>query len=144
MPGIELRLPLLFSEGVGQGRLDLNAFVALTATNHAKLYGLYPKKGTIVVGGDADIAVWDPDRETEITAATLHDNVGYTPYEGRRLRGWPATVLSRGRVVVEDGNLVAERGSGQFLPCTLSEAAKPSGVAVPELASDADAGAALV
>jgi len=81
VPGIELRLPLLFSEGVGQGRVDLNAFVALTATNHAKLYGLYPRKGTIAVGSDADIAIWDPDRVTTVTAPMLHDNVGYTPYE---------------------------------------------------------------
>jgi dihydropyrimidinase len=144
VPGIELRLPLLFSEGVGQGRLDLNAFVALTATNHAKLYGLYPKKGTIAVGSDADIAIWDPERETEITAGILHDNVGYTPYEGRRLRGWPMTVLSRGRIVIEDGRLVAMRGSGQFLRCTLSEAAKPLGVPVPELAAVAEIAGALV
>ena len=144
VPGIELRLPLLFSEGVGRGRLDLNTFVALTATNHAKVYGLYPKKGTIAVGSDADIAVWDPERETEITAEMLHDNVGYTPYEGRRLRGWPMTVLSRGRFVVKDGKLVARRGSGQFLPCGLSEAAKPLGAPVPELASVAEAGATLV
>jgi len=144
VPGIELRLPLLFSEGVGQGRLDLNAFVALTATNHAKLYGLYPRKGTIAVGSDADIAIWDPEQETEIIAGMLHDNVGYTPYEGRRLRGWPATVLSRGRIVVEDGKLAAQRGSGQFLPCALSEAAKPVGVAVPELASVAAEGVSLV
>jgi dihydropyrimidinase len=144
VPGIELRLPLLFSEGVGQGRLDLNAFVALTATNHAKLYGLYPKKGTIAVGSDADIAIWDPERETEITAGILHDNVGYTPYEGRRLRGWPVMVLSRGRIVIEDGRLVAVRGSGQFLPCALSEAAKPLGVPVPELAAVAESAVALV
>jgi len=144
VPGIELRLPLLFSEGVGQGRLDLNAFVALTATNHAKVYGLYPKKGTIAVGSDADIAVWDPERETEITAGMLHDNVGYTPYEGRRLRGWPTTVLSRGRFVVKDGKLLVRRGSGQFLPCGLSEAAKPLGAPVPELVSVAEAGAILV
>ena len=144
VPGIELRLPLLFSEGVGQGRLDLNAFVALTATNHAKLYGLYPKKGTIAVGSDADIAIWDPERDTVITAGILHDNVGYTPYEGRRLRGWPVTVLSRGRIVIEDGRLVAPRGSGQFLPCALSEAAKPLGVPVAELATVAETAAALV
>src|SRR6516162_6627680 len=144
VPGIELRLPLLFSEGVGQGRLDLNAFVGLTATNHAKLYGLYPKKGTIAIGSDADIAIWDPERETGITAGILHDNVGYTPYEGRRLRGWPVTVLSRGRIVVEDGRLVATRGSGQFLPCALSEAAKPLGLAVPELAGVAESAGALV
>ena len=144
VPGIELRLPLLFSEGVGQGRLDLNAFVALTATNHAKLYGLYPRKGTIAVGSDADIAIWDPDRETEISAGMLHDNVGYTPYEGRRLRGWPVTVLSRGRIVVENGKLAAQRGSGQFLPCALSAAAKPLGGVVPELASVVAEGVGLV
>jgi dihydropyrimidinase len=144
VPGIELRLPLLFSEGVGQGRLDLNAFVALTATNHAKLYGLYPRKGTIAVGSDADIAIWDPERETTITAGMLHDNVGYTPYEGRRLKGWPVTVLSRGRVVVEDGKLAAARGSGAFLPCALSEAAKPLHSPVPELAFVAETGSALV
>jgi dihydropyrimidinase len=144
VPGIELRLPFLFSEGVGQGRLDLNAFVALTSTNHAKLYGLYPRKGTIAVGSDADIAVWDPERETTVTAAALHDNVGYTPYEGRKLRGWPVTVLSRGRMVVEDGKLVAERGSGAFLPCEVSEAARPLGRPVPELGFVADTGPALV
>jgi dihydropyrimidinase len=144
VPGIELRLPLLFSEGVGHGRLDLNAFVALTATNHAKLYGLYPKKGTIAVGSDADIAVWDPERETTITAGMLHDNVGYTPYEGRRLKGWPVTVLSRGRVIVEDSKLAAARGSGAFLPCALSEAAKPVGIPAPELAFVTEHGAALV
>jgi dihydropyrimidinase len=144
VPGIELRLPLLFSEGVGQGRLDLNAFVALTATNHAKLYGLYPKKGTIAVGSDADIAIWDPERETAVTDGILHDNVGYTPYEGRRLKGWPVTVLSRGRIVVEDNRLTAERGSGAFLPCSLSEGAKPSGTPVPELAFVAESAQALV
>jgi dihydropyrimidinase len=144
VPGIELRLPLLFSEGVGQGRLDLNAFVALTATNHAKLYGLYPKKGTIAVGSDADIAIWDPERETAITAGILHDNVGYTPYEGRRLRGWPVTVLSRGRIVVDNGKLAAPRGSGAFLPCALSDAARPRGAPVPELAFVAEGSTALV
>ena len=116
----------------------------MTATSHAKLYGLYPRKGTIAVGGDADIVIWDPERETEITAGMLHDNVGYTPYEGRRLRGWPVTVLSQGRVIVEDGKLEAERGSGNFLPCALSDAAKPLGTQVPELASIAMAGAGLV
>jgi dihydropyrimidinase len=74
----------------------------------------------------------------------LHDNVGYTPYEGRRLRGWPETVLSRGRIVVEDGNLNAERGSGAFLPCALSDAARPLGTPAPELAVVAEAGAPLV
>ena len=134
VPGIELRVPLLFSEGVRKGRIDLNRFVALTATNHAKLYGLYPKKGTIAVRGDADLAIWDPDREVAIGAAMLHDNVDYTPYEGMRITGWPTTVISRGRVIVKDGNLHAERGSGRFLQCALSEAAQPLGRATPELA----------
>jgi dihydropyrimidinase len=143
VPGIELRLPLLFSEGVGRGRIDLNAFVALTATNHAKLYGLYPRKGTIAVGSDADLAIWDPAREVTVTAGMLHDNVGYTPYEGRHLHGWPVTVLSRGRTVVADGELAAARGSGEFLPCALSEAAKPAGRTAPELAFAVAGGAAL-
>src|SRR5216683_1217209 len=138
VPGIELRLPLLFSEGVGQGRVDLNAFVALTATNHAKLYGLYPRKGTIAVGSDADIAIWDPKRRTTVSAAQIHDNVGYMPYEGMQLTGWPVTVLSRGRIVVDDGKLHAARGSGTFLPCALSDAARPLGRATPELAFAAE------
>jgi dihydropyrimidinase len=144
VPGIELRVPLLFSEGVKTGRLDLNRFVALTATNHARLYGLYPKKGTIAVGSDADICIWDPDKHVHVSAGMLHDNTGYTPYEGRHVTGWPVTVISRGRVVVEDGQLKVERGSGNFLPCTLSEMAKPLGVAAPELAFAAARGSALV
>jgi dihydropyrimidinase len=143
VPGIELRLPLLFSEGVLTGRLSLSEFVALGATNHAKLYGLYPRKGTIVVGADADLALWDPARRVRVTAAMLHDQVGYTPYEGRELTGWPVTVLSRGRVVVEDGRLHAERGSGQFVPCAPSEWAHPRGVAVPELRRLRELGPAL-
>jgi dihydropyrimidinase len=115
VPGIELRLPLLFSEGVGKGRLSLNQFVALTATNHARIYGLDHCKGTLAVGQDADIALWDPERVTTITAAAIHDNVGYTPYEGRTIKGWPVTVLSRGRTVVHEGRLQAERGSGMFI-----------------------------
>ncbi|HJM49170.1 MAG TPA: dihydropyrimidinase [Alphaproteobacteria bacterium] len=133
VPGVEVRLPLLFSEGVGKGRIDLNRFVALAATNAARLYGLYPKKGTIAVGSDADIAIWDPEREVEIGSAMLHDNVGYTPYEGRRVRGWPETVIRRGQVIVEDGELGAERGSGEFQPCASAAAARPLGRPVPEL-----------
>ena len=84
VPGLEARLPLLFSEGVGAGRITLEQFVALTATNAARIYGLYPRKGTIAVGSDADIVIWDPDLEVTITAAMLHDNMHYTPSEGRR------------------------------------------------------------
>jgi dihydropyrimidinase len=144
VPGIELRVPLLFSEGVRRGRIDLNRFVALTATNHARLYGLYPRKGTIAVGSDADIAIWDPDRQTTVTWNRLHDNVGYTPYEGMTLTGWPVTVISRGRTVVADGQLAAARGSGTFLPCALSDAAKPLGRTEPELAFAASTGGPLL
>jgi dihydropyrimidinase len=116
VPGIELRMPLLFSEGVGKGRLGLNDFVALTSTNHARMYGLLPRKGTLAVGADADVALWNPDAKVEVSWSMLHDNVGYTPYEGRTLSGWPETVISRGRVVIADGALHVERGSGQFIP----------------------------
>jgi len=143
VPGIELRLPLLFSEGVGAGRLSLNEFVALGATNHAKLYGLYPRKGTIALGGDADLVLWDPKRRVHVTAAMLHDRTGYTPYEGKPLTGWPVTVISRGRVLIQDGQLHAEPGSGQFIPAARSDWARPRGVAVPELARLREIGPAL-
>ncbi len=115
VPGIETRMPLLFSEGVGKGRLSLNQFVALTATNAAKIYGLHPRKGTIAVGSDADIAIWDPTWKRTITQSMLHDNMDYTPYEGMEITGWPRTVLSQGRIVVENETLQVARGSGSFL-----------------------------
>ena len=116
VPGLEVRLPLLFSEGVDKGRITLNEFVALTATNHARMYGLADRKCTIAVGADADLAIWDAERNVTLTAGIMHDNVGYTPYEGRVVKGWPVTVVSRGRVVIEGGALHAARGSGQFVP----------------------------
>ena len=143
VPGLELRLPLLYSEGVGRGRLDLNRFVALASTNAARLYGLYPRKGTIAIGSDADLAIWDPDLEVTVTWDDLHDNVGYTPYEGRRIRGWPVTVLSRGRRVVDGGELLVDRGSGEFLRCERPQAARPLGRRVPEMDSATNFGAAL-
>jgi dihydropyrimidinase len=115
IPGIEMRLPILFSEGVLKKRLTLNQFVALAATNHARMYGLYPRKGTIAVGSDADIAIWDPEIEKRIDYSMMHDAVGYTPYEGHVYKGWPQTVLSRGRIVVENNQLRVERGSGKYL-----------------------------
>jgi len=122
VPGIELRLALLFSAGVMTGRLTVNEFVALTATNHARMYGLHPRKGTIAVGADADIAIWDPQRRTTVDWAMLHDKVGYTPYAGRELTGWPVTVIRRGEVIVDDGKLQVTSGSGIYLPCDTSEA----------------------
>ena len=97
IPGVETRLPILFSEGVKKGRISLERFVELTSTNHAKTYGLYPKKGTIAVGSDADIALWDPERRVTISRAVLHDACDYTPYEGREVTGWPVLTMVRGQ-----------------------------------------------
>ena len=112
IPGVETRLPILFSEGVGKGRISLNEFVALTATNHAKTYGLYPKKGTIAVGSDADIAIWDPERKETISQKLLHHGSDYTPYEGIAVTGWPVSTMVRGKFVVRDGELVGKRATG--------------------------------
>ncbi|MBS7705060.1 dihydropyrimidinase [Chelatococcus asaccharovorans] len=122
IPGLETRLPILFSEGVVKGRIDLPRFVALTATNNAKLYGLYPRKGTIAIGSDADIVVWDPERRTTITNDLLHHNVDYTPFEGLAIEGWPETVISRGEVIVQGGTLTGTPGRGRFLTQQTSSA----------------------
>ncbi|UIN22836.1 dihydropyrimidinase [Herbaspirillum frisingense] len=124
-PGLETRMPILFSEGVGKGRIDLNRFVALTATDPAKMYGLYPRKGTIAIGSDADIAVWDPHREVRVSNSMLHHDVDYTPYEGMQLTGWPVLTLSRGEIVWRDGEVLGAPGRGQFLPCGLPDPARP-------------------
>jgi dihydropyrimidinase len=127
IPGVETRLPILFSEGVGKGRISLNEFVALTATNHARTYGLYPRKGTIAVGSDADIAIWDPEREVTITQALMHGGTDYTPYEGIRVKGWPVSTMVRGRFVVRDGALVGAEGAGQYVARAKSPLAAPAG-----------------
>jgi dihydropyrimidinase len=92
----------------------LEEFDALTATNHARMYGL-TEKGRLEPGADADIALWEPEKQVTLTAAMMKDNVGYTPYEGMTVRGWPTTVLSRGRVAVQDGKLHVKKGSGKFI-----------------------------
>ncbi len=124
IPGLETRLPLLFSEGVLKGRIDLRSFVALTAANPARMYGLYPRKGTIAPGSDADLVLWDERREVTITNDALHHAVDYTPYEGLRITGWPALTLSRGEVVWKDGEFRGTAGHGQFMKCGLPEPAR--------------------
>lgn len=114
IPGVATRLPILFSEGVMKGRIDINRFVALTSTNHARLYGLYPRKGTVAIGADADIALWDPTREITLTNDLLQHGADYTPYEGLPVRGWPVRLLLRGRTVMQDGALAAG-GAGSYL-----------------------------
>jgi dihydropyrimidinase len=127
VPGLEVRTALLFSEGVGKGRIDLPKFVALTATNAGKLYGLYPRKGTLAVGSDADLAIWDPDKEVTITQPMLHDAMDYTPYEGKMIKGWPVTTLLRGEVIAEGGEFIGTAGKGCFLKSDISPAALPLG-----------------
>lgn len=128
IPGLETRLPLLFSEGVRRGRLTLNQFVALTATNPAKLYGLHPRKGTIAIGADADIAIWDPDRQVTIRNEMLHHAVDYTPYEGMQITGWPVTTLVRGQVVWDGGEVQGRAGDGRFQACGRPDMARPKSV----------------
>jgi dihydropyrimidinase len=127
LPGLEVRLPLLFDAAVTQGRLGLERFVELTSTAPAKLYGLYPKKGALAVGADADIAIWNATKTVRLSASMMHDHTGYTPYEGHVVKGWPETVLSRGRIAVRNGVLHVAPGSGRFLPRAAGEAAKPLG-----------------
>jgi dihydropyrimidinase len=116
VPGLETRMPYLFSEGVGKGRIDLQTFVAITATNPAKLFGLHPRKGSIACGMDADIGIWDPDLRRTIHNGGLHHAVDHTPYEGMTLTGWPVATLVRGQPVMEAGVRLAEPGFGQFQP----------------------------
>jgi dihydropyrimidinase len=141
LPGLEARLPLLFDAMVTRGRLDLEKFVALTSTAPAKIYGLYPKKGTLGVGSDADIAIWDRKKTVELSASIMHDRTGYTPYEGLSVTGWPETVLSRGRVVIRDGELRVAPGSGRFLPRQAGEAAQPLGRPAAEIAGSSPSAA---
>ena len=115
MPGVGARQQILFSEGVIRKRITLAQFVAATSTNHARAYGLYPKKGTISIGADADIAIWDPSITKKITHADIHDGSDYTPYEGIEITGWPVTTLLRGVPIVENGKLTGKKGAGQFL-----------------------------
>ena len=114
-PGVEHRMSLIYDGGVVAGRVSLNRFVELTSTAAAKMFGLFPRKGTIAVGSDADIVVFDPEKEQVISASTHHMNVDYSAYEGRRLRGAVETVLSRGRIVIENGEYKGKAGDGQFL-----------------------------
>jgi len=114
-PMIEDRVSILFSEGVKKGRLSLNQFVEIMSTRTAKLFGLFPQKGTIAVGSDADIVIFDPTVERTISAETHHMAVDYNAFEGMQVTGEPVTVLSRGEFVIKDKNFVGSPGAGQFL-----------------------------
>ena len=114
-PGVEHRMSLVFDGGVAQGRIGLNRFVELTSTAAAKIFGLFPKKGTIAVGSDADLIIFDPNREQTISATTHHMRVDYSAYEGRKVKGVSEIVLSRGEVIVDNGKFFGKAGAGRFL-----------------------------
>lgn len=114
-PGVEHRVPLIYNGGVVENRISLNRFVELTSTAAAKMFGLFPKKGTIAVGSDADIVIFDPNKEQTLGVATHHMNVDYSAYEGKTIKGVVETVLSRGKVVIENGEFKGRSGDGQFL-----------------------------
>ena len=133
MPGLQWRLPVIFDAMVSSGRFDASRFVAWTSTEPAKIYGLHPKKGSIAVGTDADIAIWDPKKKVTLTDAMVKDRSGYTPWAGRTVKGWPVTVLRRGAVIVDGDALNAKPGSGRFLPRTAGRggrAARPHGAGI--------------
>jgi len=114
-PGIETRMSLVYDGGVRTGRLSLNRFVELTSTSPAKIFGLFPRKGTIAPGSDADIVVFDPNRTQRLSAKTLHMKVDYNPYEGREVTGVTETVISRGKVIVDGERFTGRAGAGAFL-----------------------------
>jgi dihydropyrimidinase len=115
MPGVETRLPLLYHFGVNEGRFSVNRFVELVSTGPARLFGLLPRKGTISIGADADLVIWDPNKERRLTKENLHTNVDHSPYEHITVKGYPAMVFQRGNMLVKDNQFVGEVGAGQFL-----------------------------
>ncbi len=128
VPGLASRLPVLWSEGVAAGRINASDFVRLTATQPARLFGLHPRKGSVMPGADADLVLWDPTRRTTITNALLQHVIDYTPYEGLAVTGWPVATVRRGEVVMQDGQVTARPGSGQYFPVAPYDLIAPRGV----------------
>ncbi len=108
-------LPMYFSEGVQARGLPLSRFVEHTSTNAARIFGLYPRKGVIQAGADADIAIWDPNRTGVIRAEADHSKSDYSVYEGWKVKGWPITTIRRGEIVLDEGKIVGSAGSGQLI-----------------------------
>ena len=113
--GLEDRMPMLWTHGVSTGRLTPNEFVAVTSTNIAKILNCYPKKGAILVGADADIVVWDPEREKTISAKSQQSAIDYNVFEGKKVKGLPRFTLTRGQVAVNDGKVETREGHGEFV-----------------------------
>ena len=114
-PGVETRIPIIFSEGVMKGRISINKFVEVTSTNPAKIFGMYPKKGSISIGSDADLVIIDKNKKVKVTKKLLHENVDYTSYEGMELEGYPIMTIVRGKVIVKDNKFIGEEGYGEFV-----------------------------
>ena len=142
LPGLEARLPLLFDAMVSKGRLGLAKFVELTSSAPARIYNL-PKKGSIAIGNDADIAIWNPDRKVTLSDAMMHDNTGFTPYAGRVVTGWPDTVLLRGKRLIEGGQFHGQAGDGRLMRRAGGAAAQPSGRLAAEMDPARNFGAKL-
>jgi dihydropyrimidinase len=115
MPGVETMAPLMHTFGVGKKRFSLNRFVQLVSTNPARLHGLYPRKGTLCIGADADVVVFDPTKKLKIDSKKLQTNCDWSPYDGWNLTGYPAMTFSRGKLVARDGVFIGEKGWGKFV-----------------------------
>ena len=115
MSNLETLIPMLFSEGVGQGRLSLGRFVEVSSTNPAKLFGMYPQKGVIAPGSDADVVIFDPNKKVTIRHRDMHSRADYETYEGFEIKGWPTHTLSRGETIVENGHVLGSSGRGKLL-----------------------------
>ncbi len=127
VPGLTTRLPIMFSEGVAKGRITPSQFVGLTSSTPAQMFGLRGK-GSLMPGADADLVLWDPERRVTITNALMQHAIDYTPYEGMEVTGWPAATIRRGAVVMRDGQVQAEPGSGRYLAVLPYDLIQPRGV----------------
>jgi dihydropyrimidinase len=115
LSNVETLLPMLYSEGVGGGRFAIERLVELICANPAKIFGLYPRKGVIAVGSDADLVLLDPEAEITVRSDQMHSRADYDPFEGWKVRGWPVTTVLRGQVIAKDRKVTAEPGRGEFL-----------------------------
>ena len=130
LPCVETTLMLLHNDGVLKGRFDLQHLVAVLSYNPSVIFGMYPRKGTIAIGSDADLVVFDPEKEFTMSAKALHMNVDYSPFEGKKIKGMPVVTISRGDVIYENGEFKAEPGRGKFvkryLPDALTTSPEPA------------------
>jgi dihydropyrimidinase len=121
LPGVQDRLPILWTYGVRAGKINQNQFVALNSTNPAKIFGLYPRKGALLPGADADLAIWDPEKHVRYGVAKSHQRTDYNLYEGLDLVGYPEKVLLRGRLIVDGDEWLGKAGQGEYLMRNVGE-----------------------